>query len=925
MQRVMTMPGDILIIPVSSKHASKTARRSLPVTRSIFLAVLCLSSFALNVTAQKTVANRTQDSGAVEPRVEMSLRDGWRFILGPDSATELQAEPDATWARVSVPHTWNRVGYYKDSPASHINTAENVVTTLGVGWYKLVFTPPADTAGLQSFLQFDAASRIATVWLNGTLLGTHKGSFSRFRLESTKALKPGQTNTLTVRVDNSKPALGGPTADVLPLTGDFFVYGGLYRPVSLIVTQKVHLDLMDYGSAGIYANTTAIVSGVAHMQVRARVRNDSGQSSTVVLRTRLLDAQGNVAGEREQPVTVAPGSVQETTANVAVSHAHLWQGVEDPYLYRLIVELIKKPSEVADRVTIPFGIREVRFDPNSGLFLNGKHVAVHGVGYHQDREGKGWASDAADTAADEAMMREMGVTGIRLTHYQHGQPIHDLADRDGLVVWDEMPLVSQWTLGESMEATAGLRENARQQLRELVAQDFNHPSVVTWSIANEVDFGNSIPAFLGTKNGKAPNPLPLLKELNQLAHELDPSRPTTLATCCEARTTGPGTDVPITGAVTDLSGANRYYGWYYDKPSDLSAHLDVLHQTRPAQPQAVTEYGAGGSISLHSDNPLGGAESRDRPQAEEYESYVHEQTWATLRSKPYLWGTFLWNSFDFGSTVRSEGNAQDINTKGIVTFDHKYRKDAYFFYKAHWTETPTVHINSSLYTERAYKTGDVRVYSNAGKTSLTVNGTTLGTLAECVDRICVWNGITLEPGTNEIIATGSFPKGDVQDKVQWHLSDTAAKTTAIDCGALVSGNKHFGSDTFFEGGTAKVITGTGGSFGRPAPAPRIAGTSSPEIALTYRAGSFSYRIPATTGSHSVVLTFVEPNLRPGDRIFSVFAGGKKVVSDLDVAAAAGSTLTAYKQRFEVIARDGMVVLEFRPTQGEAIVSAIVVQ
>jgi beta-galactosidase len=342
---------------------------------------------------------------------------------------------------------------------------------------------------------------------------------------------------------------------------------------------------------------------------------------------------------------------------------------------------------------------------------------------------------------------------------------------------------------------------------------------------------------------------------------------------------------------------------------------------------AVTEYGAGGAISLHSDNVLGGPESRNRPQAEEYESYIHEQNWSTLRNKPYLWGTFLWNSFDFGTTTRSEGNSQDINTKGIVTFDHKHRKDAYFFYKANWTATPTVHINSSLYTERAYRIADVRVYSNAPKTSLNVNGKKVGVLADCPDRICVWNGVALNPGANNIVATGTFPKGDVEDKVQWHLSDAAAKSTSIDCGALVAGaspDKRFGSDTFFEGGIAQMISGPGNGFRAPAPV-SIAGTTSPEVATTYRTGTFTYRIPVADGPHSVVLTFVEPSLHSGDRIFDVFANGQKVLNNLDVAAAVGAALTAYQQHFEVNSRDGMVILEFKPTKGDAIVSAIEVQ
>ncbi len=613
--------------------------------------------------------------------------------------------------------------------------------------------------------------------------------------------------------------------------------------------------------------------------------------------------------------------------NVSVARPHLWQGLQDPYLYHLVVEVADKPSGLLDRVSIPFGIRQIRFDPDQGLFLNGKHVAVHGVGYHQDREGKGWATDPADVAEDVATMREMGVTGIRLTHYQHGQPIHDLADRDGMVVWDEIPLVSQWTLGESLQPTVALRENARQQLREEIAQDFNHPSVVTWSIGNEIDFGNSIPAFVGNKTGAVPDPLPLLKELNQLVHELDSSRPTTLATCCEGIRYAPDTVVPITAAVTDLSGANRYFGWYYGKPSDLGPHLDSLHSTRPTQPMAVTEYGAGGAVSLHSDNALGGPESRNRPQAEEYQSYIHEQNWSTLRSKPYLWGTFLWNSFDFGSTTRNEGNARDINTKGIVTYDHKYRKDAYYFYKADWTTTPTVHINSSLYTERAFRIAEVRVYSNAPRTTLKLNGNLVGVLTDCPNRICAWNSVALSPGENNVIATGLFPGGDVLDTVHWHLSEDSAKSTNIDCGALVAGaspGELFGSDTYFEGGSAEMISGPQ-VWGR-APVPiAIAGTSSPEVASTYRTGSFSYRIPAADGPHSVVLTFVEPALHPGDRVFSVLANGKEVVSKLDVAAAAGGALIAYQTHFEVTARDGMVLLEFRPTKGDAIVSAIEVQ
>lgn len=883
--------------------------------RAIVLVLLPLA------TALQAQAGRPGKESS--PRLELPLNNGWRFELGGESAP---ADGDAAWKTVTVPHTWNRVGYYKDTPSAHINTAQNVVITQGVGWYKLTFLAPASAAGKESLLQFDAASRIATVWLNGKELGTHRGGFSRFRLDATASLKPGEKNELTVKVDNTKPALGSSTADVLPLTGDFFVYGGLYRPVSLVVANKTHLDLMDYGSSGVSARTVSITPDGAHVQVRALVRNDGGENDAVVLRARLAGAGGAVAASGEQSVDITAAHGAERTIELTVPHPHLWQGVSDPFLYQLNVEVVRK-GKVVDRVTLPFGIREVRFDANEGLFLNGKHVAVHGVGYHQDREGKGWASNPEDVAADVATMREMGVTGVRPPHYQHGQPIHDEADHNGLVVWDEIPLVSQWTLGENLQPTAGLRANAQQQLHEMIAQDYNHPSVVTWSIGNEIDFGNSIPAFVGNKSGALPDPIPLLRELNKLAHELDPSRPTTLATCCEARY-GPKEGIPVTGAVTDMSGANRYFGWYYDRPEDLGPHLDVLHRTRPQQPIAVTEYGAGGAVSLHSDNALGGPESRNRPQAEEYESYIHEQNWSVLKTKPYLWATFLWNSFDFGSTTRSEGNAQDINTKGIVTFDHRHRKDAYFFYKANWTASPTVHINSALYVERAYRVTDVRVYSNAKKTVLTVNGKPLGALSACADNICVWKNVVLNAGENSLIARGLFAGGNTTDAVKWHLTDAAAQITLIDCGALVgteSAGKHFGSDTFFEGGSAREIAGKSLGYGRAPVPPQIAGAESVAVAATYRVGSFVYRVPAANGKHEVLLAFVEPSLPEGQRTFDVIANGEKVLANFDVAAGANGTSTEHRRTISVNVTDGFVVLEFKPVKGEAVVSAIEVR
>ena len=309
----------------------------------------------------------------------------------------------------------------------------------------------------------------------------------------------------------------------------------------------------------------------------------------------------------------------------------LWQGVADPYLYRLTVDVLDGSGRLLDRKEQPFGIRTMRFDAERGFFLNGKRYQLRGVGYHQDREGKGWAITEADVEEDVKLLREMGATSIRLTHYQHGQPIHELADRYGLILWDEVPLVSSWTLGDARVASEGLRANARQQMTELIRQNQNHPSVSVWGIGNEVDFGNSLPAFVTGNTGTPPDPLPLLSEINAVAKAVDPSRPTTIATCCEGRLFAAGIETPVTASAADLAGANRYFGWYYGPPQGLGAHLDELRAKRPGQPLAVSEYGAGGSISIHTDNVLGGpVDSRGRNQPEEAESYIHEVNWAAL-------------------------------------------------------------------------------------------------------------------------------------------------------------------------------------------------------------------------------------------------------------------------------------------------------
>lgn len=891
-----------------------------PLTGIVALLTITAPAATMPVWAKAAPASAMDD----DPRSVTLLSNGWRFEFGEHPGADRHDFDDHGWSKVDVPHSWNRVGYYLTPASATANRPDTVNKAQGVGWYRLAFDTDPALKNKHLWLEFDAASRIASIWLNGQFLGEHKGGYSRFRFDATKALKADGTNILAVRVDNSRPAPGSSTADILPLTGDFFVPGGLYRPVRLVATHDVHFDMMDHGGSGIRAITRAIDKGDATIAIEASLRNQGRASRGLRVETRLLDAQGRVAARHDQPISFAAGK-SRIAASLHLPSAHLWQGIDDPYLYRLSMRVIDASGRTLDSIDQAFGVRQMQFDAKRGFLLNGKPYRLRGVGYHQDREDKGWAIAPADVEQDVATLREMGVNSIRLTHYQHGQSIHDLADRYGLVLWDEIPLVSGWTLGEAKEATPGLLQNARQQLTELVRQNENHASVASWGIANEVDFGNSLPAFLTSFKGAPPDPLPLLKEMNGVAKALDDSRPTALATCCEGRLFTAGVEVPITAPEADLGGANRYFGWYYGKPEDVGPSLDALHAQRPDQAVAVTEYGAGGATTIHTDNVLGGpVDSRGRAQPEEYESYVHEGNWAQLAARPYLWATWLWVGFDFASTVRSEGDAQDINTKGLVAFDHKLRKDAYYFYKANWSKEPTVYITGRRYVDRAYRVTDVRVYSSTSSTQLLLNGKALGAQADCPQHVCVWRNVRLDVGNNILTARADAAGVDVQDQVEWRLSADIAQNIRIDSGALVaakSADGTYGSDNFFEGGEAGSIVEPA-DFGKPAKPVTIAGTRDSAVVATYREGDFHYKIPMENGRYHVGLTFVEPAAAGTERSFSVLANGRKAIGHLDLRKVSQGTKVAVEHRFDATVTDGMLDLHFQPIVGKAIVSAI---
>ena len=840
------------------------------------------------------------------PRVVMPLTAGWRFKQASGlTGVEGAQFDDSDWSQVTVPHTWNRIGNEGTERSPQSNNVQ------GTGWYRLRFKAPTAAHGSRYFLQFDAVGTIADVWLNGHYLGTHEGAFARFRLDASAAINPSGDNLLVVRADNSRPQLGATTQNVIPLSGDFFMFGGIYRSAALIVTQPVHLDLLDFGGPGVYERALAIQPNAATVQVTSRVVNNGSSPQRLRVETAIADAAGKlVATTIDAAGPVAPGAVSVLQSNLNIANPRLWQGVRDPYLYRTIVTLRSTQGVVLDRVTQPLGVRMLQFDPNKGFFLNGEHQYLKGVCMHQDRPVKGWAVADSDQEEDFAILADLGANAVRMAHYQHDQRSYELADAAGIVVWAEIPLVNAVSYDGS-PANAALAANARQQLLELIQQNRNHPSIALWSIANEIDLS-------ATKTSGPSRPGSLLKSLNALAKSQDPDRSTTFADCCEVAI--PERREPIVG-IADSVGYNRYFGWYTGRFADFGPMLDQAHERHPQLPISVSEYGAGAALTQHSDDPTGGPiNPHGRPHPEEMQNLYHEMSWSALRQRPYLWGSFIWNLFDFASDSRQEGDLTDINEKGLVSYDRTVRKDTFYFYRANWSPQPTLHLVGRRYVDRPYAVLDVKAYSNAPRANLAVNGADQGATS-CSDGICVWRAIHLQPGSNELRATADIGGTTVSDSLQWTLSGTPSvvRIKSGDISGYVAVNRErYGSDLYFSGGEGKGVNPPDTADGK-----RIeVAASDPRLYDSFREGEFSYRVPVPDGRYKVTLKFEEPAAAAGERVFDVLVNGKVVLKRFDIVSAAGGKLRAVDKTFQAKAQEGALFIEFRPVKGHALVAAL---
>ncbi len=591
-------------------------------------------------------------------RTVLNFNAGWCFTKDTTLPTAINSE----WEIVNLPHTWNACDGHDGGNDYHRGTCHYVKS----------FLRGDLPEGQQFYLQLDGANSSADVYLNGKHLAHHDGGYSTWRVNLTDAL--ADENLLVVAVDNA------PNETVYPQMADFTFYGGLYRNVSIVCVAESHFDLDYYGGPGI-AVTPVMQDNDCDTAVEVFVTNKLDSHK---IRYTLLNAEGGVVASHETP---------KTKMLFRIRNAHKWHGRKDPYLYSLKAELLEG-EQVIDTVSTRFGCRSYKIDPERGFILNGEEYPLRGVSRHQDRLGVGNALLPEHHREDMDLICEVGATTIRLAHYQHDQYFYDLCDERGMVIWAEIPYISR-------HMPTG-RENTVSQMKELIVQNYNHPSIVVWGLSNEISIGGSSEDLLENH-----------RIHNDLCHKLDRTRLTTIAAVSMCAMDDPYLQIP------DVVSYNHYFGWYGGNTDMNGPWFDKFHAKHPNIPIGCSEYGCE-ALNWHTSDPKQG------DYTEEYQAYYHEELIRQLFTRKYMWATHVWNMFDFGADARCEGGENGQNHKGLVTMDRKYKKDSFYAYKAWLSSEPFVHICGKRYVDRVEDVTRVTVYSNQPTVELFANGESLG-------------------------------------------------------------------------------------------------------------------------------------------------------------------------------------------------------
>lgn len=659
---------------------------------------------------------------AFAQRQDILLNDNWKFRF----SHQVQK---GTEIRVDLPHTWNA----QDALSGKIDYKR------GIGNYeKELFVRP-EWKGKRLFIRFEGVNNIADVFINRHHIGEHRGGYGAFIFEITGKVEYGKENSILVRVNN------GEQLDIMPLVGDFNFYGGIYRDVHLLITDETCISPLDYASPGVRLIQDSVSYEYAKVRALVELSNGNTANQEVELNIRLLDGK-KVVKEEMKKVNLSGTSTMQQELVLEMNQPHLWNGRQDPFLYQAEISLSRN-GKLVDCITQPLGLRFYRIDPDKGFFLNGKHLSLRGVCRHQDRSEVGNALRTQHHDEDAALMLEMGVNSVRLAHYPQATYFYDLMDKNGIIVWTEIPFVGPGGYNDKgFVDLPAFRANGKEQLKELIRQHYNHPSICVWGLFNEL-----------TEIGD--NPVEYIKELNVLAHQEDATRPTTSAS----------NQMGDLNFITDVIAWNRYDGWYGGTPADLGKWLDGMHKKHPKICIAISEYGAGASI-YHQQDSLTKTIPTSWWHPENWQTYYHIENWKTISSRPYVWGSFVWNMFDFGAAHRTEGDRPGINDKGLVTFDRKVRKDAFYLYKANWNkEEPMLYLAGKRNIIRSQRLQTMTAFTNQSEAELFVNGKSYGKAIADQYSILEWKNVELQSGENEIKVVSTNKKQPLSDSFRCRL------------------------------------------------------------------------------------------------------------------------------------------------------------
>ncbi len=654
------------------------------------------------------------------------FNDGWEFKKGPFSKEAMQAAVkwNAGWQEVTLPHTWNADDMQKKVSAFYE----------GVGYYRKKCIFPESMKGKRLFLRFEGVGSCAEVYVNGYLTGTHKGAYSAFVCEIGSQVKFGEENEIIVKADNTA------RPDVIPVNHVLFgVYGGIYRPVWLVITEPCGIVVNDCASSGVYITQKNVSKQSAEVNVKVKVDNATLAPVPLVLENVIYDGSGKLVKKHNQAFELTPQGVQSYSSQFKLSNPHLWQGREDPYLYKVVSRLLQN-GRVLDEVVQPLGLRKYEVVAGKGFFLNGKKYPMYGVTRHQDWWGLGSALTNKEHDFDLAQIMDIGATTVRFAHYQQSDYIYSRCDTLGLIIWAEIPFVNRVT-GQEWD-------NAHQQMRELVRQSFNHPSIYVWGIHNEVYHPHGYTAAL-------------TQSIHDLCKQEDPDRYT-------VSVNGYGNVGHPVNQNADIQGMNRYFGWYERKIQDIKPWIEKMEKEYPWQRLMLTEYGADANIA-HQTEILGDALNWTSPfYPETFQTKTHEYQWSIIAKHPYITASYLWNMFDFAVPTSKRGSVDARNMKGMMTFDRKIKKDSYFWYKANWSKEPVLYMTQRRNVLRERKETSVTVYSNIGTPKVYLNDRELSGIRKgYTDVHYVFDKVLLNDGKNVLRAVVTWQGREYVDEMEW--------------------------------------------------------------------------------------------------------------------------------------------------------------